>query len=505
MLTPIYRYIRNRYISRKKSIAALIRVALNRNREKTAIVHKDDSLTYEELAKQVDQAVLFLQSNGLQANDRIAVYLPDSVQSIALRLASHLIGIEIVLIPTSFSLNTLHQIIDQTNPQLVIIPEESDLPLQATTLCFHPSAQTGSFAALPLPAPNNPATINFSSGSTGMPKAIKLDQSSWAASCHAFVKAANIRYEHQQTYLPFIPLTVAGSTSLIPALLAGMRIIIPANHDMNEVATLIEAYKVNFIFLTPIDLIKLMKRCHILATDLGSLNKIAVGTDTVHATLLQRAIEMFGPILSCGYGMAEVLPPLTLLGPDDYKGFGKNDPAWRSVGKPHPHVRISILDEQGKKLPNGKTGTICLYSPSRAQGYIDATEKDRCRFQKDGAFISEDFGYLDNRGYLYVKGRANQKFQTCVGQRFAGDIEELCLQNSRVAYACAVKDKETIYVLVVSFSRDISGVQDTLLTALNNAIPNTDFKIKIVEEMPQTAAGKADRQAVLERFDKAGK
>ncbi len=246
-------------------------------------------------------------------------------------------------------------------------------------------------------------------------------------------------------------------------------------------------------------------RSQTLAPDLASLNKIAVGTDTVHAALLQRAIEMFGPIISCGYGMAEVLPPLTLLGPDNYRGLCKNDPAWRSVGKPYPHVRISILDEQGKKLPNGKTGTICLYSPSRAQGYSHATEKDRCRFQKDGAFISEDFGYLDNRGYLYVKGRANQKFETCAGQRFARDIEELCLQNSRVAYACAVKHKETIYILVVSFNRDISAVKDRLLTALNNAIPNTDFKIKIVEEMPQTAAGKADRQAVLERFDKAGK
>jgi acyl-CoA synthetase (AMP-forming)/AMP-acid ligase II len=485
-------------------MAALIRVALNRNGEKTAVVHKDNSLTYKELARQVDQAVLFLQSIGLQPNKRIAVYLPDSVQSIALRLASHLIGIEIVLIPTSFSLNTLNQIIDQTKPQLVIIPEESDIYLNAKTLFFQPSPQTGAFASVSLPAPHNPATINFSSGSTGMPKGIKLDQSSWAASCHAFVKAANIEHEHQQTYLPLIPLTVAGSTSLLPALLAGMRIIIPANRDINEVATLIEAYKVNFIFLTPIDLIKLMNHCHTSATDLASLNKIAVGTDTVHAALLQRAIEMFGPILSCGYGMAEVLPPLTLLGPDDYRGLGKNNPVWRSVGKPYPHVRISILDEQGKKLPNGKTGIICLHSPSRAQGYIDATEKDRCRFQKDGTFISEDFGYLDNRGYLYVKGRVNQKFETCAGQRFAGDIEELCLQNSRVDYACAVKDKETIYILVVSFNGDISGVQDTLLTALNNAIPNTDFKIKIVEEMPQTAAGKADRQAVLERFDKAG-
>jgi fatty-acyl-CoA synthase len=280
-----------------------------------------------------------------------------------------------------------------------------------------------------------------------------------------------------------------------------MRIVLPGNWDMQKLPTLINEYHVNFIFLTPLWLAKWLERPQ---AGYPSLNKIAIGTDTVHAAVLQRAIEMFGPIIFCGYGMAEVLPPLTVLGPEDYKGLAKNHPVWCSVGKPHPHVDTSILDEKGNKHPRGNTGRICIHSPSRAQGYIDATPKECQRFQKDGSFISEDLGVLDKKGYLYIRGRANQRFETFARQLFARDIEELCLQNSQVSYACAVKHKETICIAVAASVRDVSRLQCALLSELCNAIPNTDFKIKIIREMPETAAGKADRQAVCRLYESGG-
>ncbi len=501
MLSPL-KFLRNSYISRKKTIAELIRIALDINVKKTALVDRDHALTYNDLFKEVKQASAFLLSQGLKQNDRIAVCLPDSIPLIVLRLACHLSGIEIMLIPNDFSSETLYHIIGQTKPRVTIVPKASDLCLDTPTLCYQPSEQAESFMPASRPAPENAATINFTSGSTGHPKGIRLCQSSWAASCHAFVNAANSRHKHQQTYLPLIPLTVAGSTSLIPTLLAGMQIVLPGKWDIQKLPNLINEYHVNFIFLTPLWLAKWMESSH-SGIKYPSLNKIAVGTDTVHAAVLQRATQMFGPIISCGYGMAEVLPPLTLLGPDHYMGLDKNDPVWRSVGKPRPPVRISILDETGNELPRGCTGTICIHSPSRAQGYINATEQECQRFQKDGSFISKDWGYLDEKGYVYLRGRANQRFETFAGQLFARDIEELCLQNTQVSYACAVKHKETIYVAVVSSVRDVSRLQSALLADLYNAIPNTDFKIKIIREMPETAAGKADRQAVPGLFDES--
>ncbi len=504
MFTPL-KFLRNSYISRKKTIAELIRIALDRNGKKTALVHRDHALTYNDLSKEVKQASAFLLSQGLKQNDRIAVCLPDSIASIVLRMACHLNGIEIMLIPIGFSPDRLNHLIGQTKPRITIVPKESDLCLNAPTLCYQPFEQTEPRMSVSLPpAPDHAATINFTSGSTGHPKGIRLCQSSWAASCHAFVKAANSRHKHQQTYLPLIPLTLAGSTSLIPALLAGMKIVLPGNWDMQKLSNLINEYHVNFIFLTPIWLAKWMESSH-SGIKYPSLNKIAVGTDTVHAAVLQRATEMFGPIISCGYGMAEVLPPLTLLGPDDYMGLDKNDPVWRSVGKPCPPVRISILDETGNELPRGSTGTICIHSPSRAQGYINATAKECHRFQKEGSFASKDLGYMDEKGHLYIRGRANQKFETFAGQIFARDIEELCLQHTQVSYVCAVKHKEIIHVAVVSSVRDVSRLQRTLLAELYNAIPNTEFKIKVIREMPETAAGKADREAVPELFDESGR
>jgi acyl-CoA synthetase (AMP-forming)/AMP-acid ligase II len=484
-------------ISEKTTMSALIKLALSQNDNKIALVYKDEMVTYAELSDRVKRACGFFQANHLQAGDRVAQIMPDSIDSVVLRLACHLTGIEVALIQDTLPPETLVHLIALTDPKVVITSNQTEHPGVKTILTFNSTDYTLPRHGYPDPTPDSPASINFSSGSTGSPKGIRLTQANWAASCKAFVQAAGAKINRQLTYLSWIPLAVAGSTSLIPSLLGGMRIIIPESRDPESILKLIQDQTVDFIFLTPLWLSRLIQSIQRQSIPVPPLQKIAVGTDTVHAEILERAINLFGPVVSTGYGMAEVLPPLTVLSPNDYMLNPVNASLLNSVGRPYPHVQFSLLDDSGEPVPQGSTGRIAIASSSRAQGYIGGNADDDIKFRDDGSFLSSDYGQLDARGNLYIKGREDQRLKTQKGWIFSRDIESLCLKYGAVQSACAVIDNNRVSI-ALKVSDSTRFALPNIKADLKTIFPQSS--VSLVDQMPQTPAGKIDRNRVTDFF-----
>ncbi len=498
MFTNIINRLKYNYVCRHKTIAGLVRLALSRNLKRVAFVQNDRSLTYAQLARLVGAARHFLRAHGFQPGDRIAQVMPDSIESIVFRLACHLEGVQLALVPGTLETATLHRIFKMTNPVSVVTLEGAPVNADVKTVCFQLDNTKGPVTGGIKPAHYDIATINYSSGTTGLPKGILLCQDHWAASCHAFVRAAGGSGNRQMTYMPLVPLTLAGSTSIVPVLLGGAKIVLPEHRDMDTIARLIEIMQVNFVFLTPIQLVKLLDTVRRKNIDTGCLTKIAVGTDTVHAEVFQRATAFFGPVLNTGYGMAEVLPPLTLLGPEHYEKQAPDDQIFHSVGKPYPHIRIRVLDENGQPVPAGQIGKICIDSPSRARGYIGGTAGDLQRFRSDGSFWSEDYGFLDGKGHLYLLGRENQRFRFTEGLFYARQIEDICLQERTVQSACAVQIQNSLCVALMCVGKNDAPGRVT--RNIKKTLSSTPVRVKIVTDMPETPAGKIDRKKICELF-----
>ncbi|MFC1479123.1 class I adenylate-forming enzyme family protein [Planctomycetota bacterium] len=504
IINKIKAWIRNRVVERHTTIASIIRMLLSRNQDKTALVQGERRLTYKELAGEVYGTAAWLADQKINPGDRIALILPDSIEYIVMRLACWLTGIETVLLMDSVSQAHFDNMAENARPCAAVVPETADIDFGNMKMLHYSLVNNNEkIPDIAMPEEDKTASINYSSGSTGLPKGIQLTQKSWAASCHAFVRAAGSSAKKEQdTYLSVIPMAVAGSTSIIPVLLGGMRIVIAGTHEPAGLAELIEKEHVSLLFLTPVWLAHLTDHIRGSHTDISSLRKIAVGTDTVHAALMKRALSLFGPVITCSYGMAEVLPPLTILDENDYKKDGVlQEDLLHSVGKPYPHVTIDITDQDGNILKPGSQGNIRILSPSSAQGYVGAPEKERSRF-RNGMFHSEDIGYFDEAGYLYILGREGHRIQIPGHDEVcARKVEDICFEQDSIISVCAVSLKDSIGI-VYQLSKECSKENSEEIEKACRKNIGIPAVFRRVEAIPLTSAGKLDRAEAQKLFQK---
>ena len=492
------------YLRSKRTVGEIVTLALKRNRSREAIVAGKQRITYGELAQDVYRAVGLLASHGITRGNRVASILPDSAESIILRLACYVAGVEIVLFDKDMPHDTLRQLIELTQPMVLfrngtppntgikeVVFARDKLPEYAVTV---PKLA---------PRPETPASISFTSGSTGLPKAVRLTQGNWAASCHAVVRAAEPSMgRRQQAFLAVIPMAVAGSTTIVPALLGGMKIVIAGSADPGTVAGLVGREHITHLFLTPCWLSRLTRYVRHTGAATSSLEKIAVGTDTVHAATMKRAIETFGPIVSCGYGMAEVLPPLFMLSHREYMAGGVlQEKLLHSVGRSYPHAGIALVNDSGVPVAPRERGHVRFASPTKAAGYLGNDEENRKRFV-GRYFYSEDIACMDEEGYLYLLGRDSHKL-ACVNGKdvFARSVEDIFLENGEAGEACAVRVGDAVVIAYTS-SRDETAL---VASAEEKAARLTGMAVhsRKVDALPTTAAGKVDRKGMPTLFEEA--
>ena len=124
--------------------------------------------------------------------------------------------------------------------------------------------------------------------------------------------------------------------------------------------------------------------------------------------LVERALELFPDTnFTNAYGLTETSSTIALLGPEDHRlAHTSNDPAVRarlgSVGQPLPTVEIEIRDEEGRPLPAGERGEIYVRGEQVSGEY-----RGRSALDADGWFPTRDAGWLDDEGYLFLAGRAD--------------------------------------------------------------------------------------------------
>ncbi len=127
-----------------------------------------------------------------------------------------------------------------------------------------------------------------------------------------------------------------------------------------------------------------------------------------------------------------------MLGPEEHRAaHASDDPAVRarlaSVGKPLPTVELEIRDEDGRVLPVGEPGEIYLRGDQVSGEY-----KEKSALDADGWFPTRDAGYVDDEGYLFLSGRADDVIVRGGENMSPGEIEDVLLTHDAIADAAAV-------------------------------------------------------------------
>lgn len=501
------------------------RYAFRRYAERIALVTPRGKLTYAQLGSRVFSFASGMEKRGVRKGDTLFCLLRDDWEQIEVRLAASEMGVLYTAFHPAHPPERILEAAALVSPAVFVFDRELGSETAIRLVSNHPNVHliaTGpdetyeriitdnkpELSKNPV-SPGDPAGLGFTSGTTGKPKALFTNHGVIVTSLK--MTAAQVRFSTGKavdTILLGIPIVGAGSGALYPALITGSVLVVPESYETDEILRTIQDCGATRIFITPSQLIDILDHCNLRQYELGTLRNVIYGTAPMPAAKLEEAIVRFGPIFQQGYGLAEVLPPVSMLQMHEHVIAGK--PASRavlnSVGRVVSGVSVKIVDEEGKKKSDGEIGEILIKSPTTFSGYWQQPDLT-ARILKDGWMHTSDFGFRDREGWLHVLDRSVDLLYRAGRTIYPRLIEETVHDHPAVKEACLVCEEETgAHVLCLSLRKgyrqqtnpeELSTVILDFLSDYHDSLELPD-RVEIFEELPRSYLRKVLRREVRE-------
>ncbi|MDB5416831.1 MAG: long-chain-fatty-acid--CoA ligase [Phenylobacterium sp.] len=361
--------------------------------------------------------------------------------------------------------------------------------------------------AAPAPPPAAPQLADdvlqlYTSGTTGLPKGVRLNNVNYAAFLRLRTQVEGFNYGPDDTVLIVMPLFhVAGTNISFSGLAAGGRVILLPEFRPAEVLRLIEQEKVAHVFLVPAMINMLLQTPEIETTDLSSLKTIAYGASPIGEAVLAKAKDRFG----CGfiqfYGMTETTGAGTYLAPDAHQGV-----LLRSCGQAWPELQVRIVGEAGGEAAVGEIGEIGIKGDLVMAGYWNRPEATADTLSPDGWLRTGDAGYRDAAGYVFVHDRVKDMIVSGGENIYPAEVENAILGCPGVADAAVigVPDErwgEAVKAIVVPAAGAAPEPQEIIAWARQRiagfkAPKSVDF----IDVLPRNASGKVLRRELRKPY-----
>lgn len=324
----------------------------------------------------------------------------------------------------------------------LLVFEHDKLPLEGLKVML----EKGGGAETPLPqmAPEDNATILFTSGSTGRSKGAYAEHRAVVQGAMSFVGTvlvlvnimtkAGTMPEGQPTAMVCVPLFhVTASVPLVLVSYAiGRKLVMLNKWDAEDAMRLIEKERVTYFVGVPLMSMEIYSHPHFDKYDLSSCVTMAAGGAPRPVEHVRRIKEKMGngyPVI--GYGLTET------------NGVGCSNQNENYLAKPDstgratpPIVDVAILDDDGNKLAQGERGEVCIRTAANFTGYWNNEEATRDSFTDDGYFRTGDIGFLDPEGYLFIVDRKKEIIIRGGENISCQEVEAAVYANPSVAEAC---------------------------------------------------------------------
>jgi acyl-CoA synthetase (AMP-forming)/AMP-acid ligase II len=414
------------------------------------------------------------------------------------------------LVPLNYRLSTdqLDALLAPLGEVLVVAEEPAATELAArghrvmSAAEFVAAARAGS-ASGDVPADaDGPVVLLYTSGTTAAPKAAVLRHRHLTAYVIGTVEFGGAG-EDEAVLVSVPPYHVAGLANLISNLYLGRRIVYLRQFDADAWVDAVRSEQITNAMVVPTMLARI---CDVLEADgagLPSLRALSYGGARTPATVLERVMDLLPEAdLTNAYGLTETSSTIAVLGPDDHRLARAGDPTalarLSSAGKVLPTVEIQVRGPDGP-LPPGEPGEIWV----RGEQVSGEYEGVAASVDADGWFPTRDNGWVDDEGYLFVVGRADDTIIRGGENIAPAEIEEVLLRHPDVE-ACAVvglpDDEWGQRIAAVVVRReggtcDGEALQDFVRQSLRSS--KTPDVVSFVDALPYTETGKLLRRNVL--------
>ena len=296
------------------------------------------------------------------------------------------------------------------------VPEELARAADAAgRRCSDLAACAASYAPEPLEvvtlAPDHIVSIAYTGGTTGKPKGVIGTARTMATMTQ--IQLAEWEWPESPRFLMCTPLSHAGAAFFVPTVIRGGTLHVLARFDPAEVLRTIEEQRITATMLVPSMLYALMDHPDSRTRDLSSLETVYYGASAINPVRLQEAIDRFGPIFAQYYGQSEAPMVISYLAKGDHVvPTGSTTGRLSSCGRPSAFLRTALLGEDGRPVPVGEPGEICVAGPLLAGGYWNLPEATAETFRDDGWMHTGDVAREDEDGFWYIVDRTKDMIVT---------------------------------------------------------------------------------------------
>jgi acyl-CoA synthetase (AMP-forming)/AMP-acid ligase II len=464
-------------------------------------------VTYDALRRQVVAMADALASAGIQREDRVAIALPNGLQSIVCFLAASIAGIAAPLNPT-YPYEEFLFFLEDTDASILLCPPvgaefarsaaaDLKMPVYAVEMNEQGNvhlvdAPSGKSATEP--TGDDAALILHTSGSTGRPKRVPLRHFNLA------VSSANIANTYSlsgnDVSLCVMPLFhvhgLIGST--MATLVSGGTVVVPSKFNALSFWRTVREHHVTWYSGVPTMHQLLLARTHHKPVEAASLRFIRSCSAPLSAELIHKIEGLFGVPFVEAYGMTEASHQMTSNPlPPRHRKAG-------SVGV-GAGLRISVLDKEGNHLGTNERGEVAIQGASVFRGYENNPEANARAFS-NGWFRTGDQGMLDQDGYLHLTGRIKDIIIRGGENVAPHEVDEVLLKHPAVAaavtFGCAHPTLGEEVAAAVVLHEPHGATESALLKFCREWLAEYKCprKIYLVKSIPTTATGKIRRRAV---------
>ncbi len=417
-----------------------------------AVQCADGRLTYGELDAYSRKAAALLIAAGVQPGQRVAWLGRSHETFFELLFGACLARGCFTPINSRLAIGEIAFILDDSSADLIFVTHDFLAATQAATAQIsrpiriftvdalapgfdhYPTLRDSAQGALREPQPADDVLQLYTSGTTGLPKGVRITNANMEAFLGPAMTFEGMDNTPEDVFVSCMPLFhVGGMNPDLTALAGGAKLIVIPAFDPPLVLKILETERATRTGFVPAMINMLLQHPDCATTDFSSLKTLVYGASPISESVLTAARERFGCRFTQVFGMTETNAAGTVLHCDDHQPH-----LLRSCGRAWPTHEVRIAGDDGEEVAVGEVGEIQVRGPAVMSGYWNRPEATAETITPEGWLKTGDAGYRNEDGYFFVHDRVKDMIVSGGENVYPAEVENAILGCPGVADAAVI-------------------------------------------------------------------